>query len=115
MGWEKTSSFSWNDCKSVGLLYRPLTAQDLPVGFGFDKFGLLVRTTHAVDLLESEVDTADPPKLTTSDGVSQTNPVIDTTNENIDDILAAKSAEGGEDDSGAVLTRDAIGRQLLEG
>ena len=110
--WDKIGSFTWSDCGSVGLLYRPVAAQDLPDGFGFDKFGLLVRTAYAVGLLEPDVEAADSPRPAALNEVGQTDRVIDTTNEGVDGILAAESAEAGEDDSETGSARDAASRSL---
>ena len=86
-----------------------MAAQDLPDGFSFNKFGLLVRTAYAIDLLKSDVEAADPPRPATLDEVGQTDRVMDTTNKGIDGILAA---EAGEDDSETGSDGDGAARPL---
>ncbi|KAF2254511.1 hypothetical protein BU26DRAFT_139666 [Trematosphaeria pertusa] len=47
--WDHTETFVIKgDTEEVVLHCRPLTMKDLPDGFGFDKFGLIVRIAHAV-------------------------------------------------------------------
>ncbi|KAK7402782.1 hypothetical protein QQX98_011462 [Neonectria punicea] len=65
---------------------EPLTAEDLPDGFGFDKFGLMVRKEHAVPRPETiGPDTMD---LSRSDGTNT-----------VDAQESAASGEAGQTDS----------------
>lgn len=110
--WDKTSSFTWSGRGSVGLPYRPLAAQELPDGFGLDKFGLLVRVAYAVDLVESDVDGTGPASPAALDEVGRTDAVMDPTNKAMEGMLAGESATASEGDSETVLAGGATARSL---
>jgi hypothetical protein len=74
--WDHTNSFTESGL-GVALPYRPVAAQELSDGFGFDKFGLLVRIAHAVALFASNVDAVNGSRPAALGEAGQADPIRD--------------------------------------
>lgn len=70
---------------SKDTIYRPLVAQELPHGFGFDEFGILVRVAYAAALGDEDTAAAAQEPVDTNEGNNDTpssaEQVVETTGE----------------------------------
>ncbi|KAH0421178.1 hypothetical protein CcaCcLH18_13596 [Colletotrichum camelliae] len=91
-----------NGCDRYSLPFEELIITDLPQGFGFDKFGLMVGKEYAVASAKDDMDSSHAPEATTEG---------DILSEFVDEFLAEQSANASANTSNLEVAAAAAATQ----